>query len=336
MQLFTLENKNGMKMKVSSLGGIVMELWAPDRDGKLADVVLGFDSIGEYDEESPFFGALIGRFGNRISKGKYSIDGKEYSCAINNGENSLHGGQKGFDKVDWDVREISGEDYTGIEFGYLSKDGEEGFPGSLDVNVVYKLTDDNEWVIEYNAITDKPTIINLTQHSYFNLGGHDSGDCLEHEVFIDSDAFVVTDAEAIPTGEIRSVEGTPFDFRSAKTVGADIGLDYDQLEVGSGYDHTFVLDKDASSSSLVASVFDPNSGRSMDVYTTEPGVQFYAGNHLEQANEGKGGAQYIARSGICFETQHYPDSPNQPTFPSVRLDPGQEYESTTVYRFGAR
>lgn len=336
MKVFTLKNKNDMAMKVSSYGGIVMEIHVPDRDGNFADVALGFDTVEQCKDNGPYLGALIGRYGNRIAKGKYSIDGTEYSCPVNNGENSLHGGLKGFDKAVWDAREIEGEGFTGLELGYLSKDGEEGYPGNLDVKVVYKLTDDNEWVIEYTATTDKPTVLNLTQHSYFNLSGHDSGLNYDHLMKIDGDAIIATDEGAIPTGEIYAVEGTPFDFRQPKTIGADIEASNQQLVFGRGYDHTYVLNSQDGSLAVAALVYEPQSGRTMEVSTTEPGVQFYSGNFLDGTAVGKGGVAYQRRAGFCLETQHYPDSPNQPQFPSTRLSPGETFNSTTIYTFGVR
>lgn len=337
MAIYTLKNKNGLTMKVSSIGGIVMELHVPDRDGNFSDVVLGYDDESQYNETSPYFGALIGRVGNRMCKGKYSIDGVEYSCAINNGENSLHGGLVGFDKREWAVSEISGEGYTGLALSLLSEDGDEGFPGNLKVEVLYKLTDSNEWVIEYKANTDKPTVVNLTQHSYFNLKGHERGASTDHEVSINADAIVPVKPDLIPTGELMPVEGTPFDFRKSKTIGLEIDANHEQLRVAGGYDHTFVINQ-AKGESLVlaAKVVEPQSGRTMNVETTEPGVQFYAGNFLDGSQIGKAGVAYGKRSGFCFETQHFPDSPNQPTFPSIRLDPGETYQSKTVYTFGIK
>lgn len=322
-------------MKVSSIGGLVMELHVPDRNGNLADVVLGFDSEEEYDEKSPYFGALIGRFGNRTAKGKYSIDGVEYSCAINNGENSLHGGLVGFDKREWIVEEITGEDFTGLVLTLLSEDGDEGYPGNLSVEVIYKLTDANEWVIEYKATTDKSTVVNLTQHSYFNLKGHDGGLNSDHIVYINADAITPVGADLIPTGEFMPVEGTAFDFRVAKPLGQDIEDGHKQIEFAGGYDHNFVLNQSEKGEFIVAAkITEPTTGRTMQVETTEPGVQFYAGNFLDGSNVGKQGVAYGRRNGFCFETQHFPDSPNQPNFPSTRLNPGETYQTKTVYTFG--
>ncbi|MCH6257416.1 galactose mutarotase [Puniceicoccaceae bacterium K14] len=336
MAIHTLKNKNGLEMKVSSLGGVVMEFHVPDREGNFADIALGFDSEAEYDERSPFFGALIGRFGNRIAQGKYSIDGIEYSCVTNNGENSLHGGQVGFDKREWDVSPISGDGYTGLRLRLLSGDGDEGFPGNLEVEVLYKLTDDNEWIIEYRAITDKPTIVNLTQHSYFNLKGHNSGTHCDHEISLNADQIVPVGSDLIPTGELMPVDRTPFDLRKTTIIEQGIDVDHPQIEVAGGYDHTFVLNKSQKDElSLAGTVSDSYSGRSMKVYTTEPGVQFYTGNFIENGLKGKSGTIYQKRSGFCLETQHYPDSPNQPNFPSTRLAPGEIYLSKTVYAFEA-
>ncbi len=337
MNDYTLTNTNGMKMRVSSYGGTVIEIHAPDRDGRFADVALGFDSIDDYRSESFYFGALIGRCGNRLANGSFSIDGAEYQLAINNGKNHLHGGPVGFDKVDWDAAPIHGQGYTGLELRYISEDGEEGYPGRLDVLVTYKLTDGNEWIIEYNATTDKPTIVNLTQHSYFNLAGHNSGEILGHEISINADAYTPGDEGLIPTGEIAPVAGTPFDFRTPKPIMQEIGEPHVQIQRGGGYDHNFVLNKQTPGTpERAASVYEPTSGRTLEVLTTEPGVQFYSGNFLDGSKLGKGGVQYDFRNGFCLETQGFPDSPNQPSFPSIRLDPGERYHSTTIYRFGIR
>ena len=335
MALFELENKHGFRAKISSLGGILMELHVPDRDGKLADVVLGFDEIEQYDEKSPYFGALIGRFGNRIARGRYFIDGAEYAAVINNAPNSLHGGAVGFDKVEWSAERFEGDGFQGLKLGYVSPDGEEGYPGTLTVGIVYKITDENEWIIEYEAKTDKPTILNLTQHAYFNLAGHDSGDHLNHEVKIEADFFTPINEALIPTGEVRPVEGTVFDFREAKPIGRDVDADDVQVDRAGGFDHNFVLRKCPDEFALAATVKEPKSGRIMEVYTTEPGAQFYTGNFLDGSNVGKGGAAYHKRSGLCVETQHFPDSPNHAHFPSTRLDPGQIFRSKTAYLFSA-
>lgn len=324
-------------MRVTDYGGIVMELQVPDRDGTFSDVVLGFDSADEYSEDSPYLGAIVGRYGNRIAKGRFSIDGKEYLLARNNGENHLHGGIRAFDKVVWKSEPISGDDYTGLRLNYMSPDGEEGYPGNLDVIVTYKLTEQNEWIIEYNATTDQPTVVNLTQHSYFNLSGHASGQNLDHEVLLKADSYTPVDENLIPTGEIAPVSGTPFDFGTSVKIGERIEESDEQLERGRGYDHNFVLNKSSPDAlDLAATVYEPDSGRTLDVYTTEPGVQFYSGNFLDGSVVGKEGARYRFRNGFCLETQHFPDSPNQPSFPSTLLKPGEVYRSITIYRFGVR
>ncbi len=324
-------------MRVTDYGGIVMELHVPDRDGAFSDVVLGFDAASAYGEDSPYLGALVGRYGNRIAKGKFSIDGKEYTLARNNGENHLHGGIRAFDKVVWQSEPISGDGFTGLRLRYLSPDGEEGYPGNLDVGVTYKLTDQNEWIIEYSATTDAPTVVNLTQHSYFNLAGHASGQNLDHEVRINASSYTPVDENLIPTGQFADVEGTPFDFRESVKIGERIEDPDEQLKRARGYDHNYVLSKtEPGALELAAAVCEPDSGRTLEVLTTEPGVQFYTGNFLDGSLVGKEGARYRFRNGFCLEAQHFPDSPNQPNFPSTRLNPGQSYRSTTVYRFGVR
>ncbi len=337
MKEFTLKNENGIEMVVSDFGGIVRQLRVPDRDGRFDDVVLGFDAIESYFDGSPYFGALVGRYGNRIAKGGFSLDGRAYTLAKNNGENHLHGGIQGFDKQVWKTERIEGEGFTGLVLKYRSEDGEEGYPGNLDVAVAYKLTNANEWIIEYKAVVDQSTVVNLTQHAYFNLRGHSAGDILGHELVLEADGFTPTDDTLIPTGEIRSVEGSPFDFRTSCVIGERIDDADTQLEQAGGYDHNFVLNKSSSGAlERAALVYEPESGRTMEVLTTEPGVQFYSGNFLDGSAIGKRGTAYASRSGLCLETQHFPDSPNQPQFPSTRLDPGDVYVSTTVYRFGSR
>ena len=337
MNEFILENKSGIRMRVSDYGGIVMELHVPDRDGAFSDVVLGCSAAKDYVEGSPYLGALVGRYGNRIAQGRFSLDGQDYQLARNNGENHLHGGIRAFDKLIWNAEPISGEGYTGLRLNHLSPDGEEGYPGNLDVVVTYKLTDQNEWIIEYNATTDQPTVVNLTQHSYFNLSGHAAGQNLDHEVVINADSYTPVDANLIPNGLLAPVEGTPFDFRESVKIGDRIDDSHEQLKRGRGYDHNFVLNKEAPHSlDLAATLYEPHSGRTLDVLTTEPGVQFYTGNFLDGSVVGKEGARYRFRNGFCLETQHFPDSPNQPNFPTTRLNPGQVYRSTTIYRFGVR
>ncbi len=324
-----------MKAKISNRGGILMELLVPDREGKPSDVTLGFDTIEGYDEGSTYFGALIGRYGNRIAKGSFSLDGETYTLAVNNGNNHLHGGLVGFDKVEWSVKELSGNEGQGLVLNYLSPHMEEGYPGNLDVSVSYRLTEENEFIIDYQATTDRPTVVNLTQHAYFNLAGHDSGSVLDHEMTIYADQITPIDGGLIPTGELESVEETPFDFRKPKPIGRDIEQVNEQLSLAGGYDHNFVLRPSSDELRQTAEVKEPKSGRIMKVYTTEPAVQFYTGNFLDGSNVGKGGAVYEKRAGFCLETQHFPDSPNQPQFPSTRLDPNQVYKTRTVYQFGA-
>jgi aldose 1-epimerase len=335
VKLYTLKNANGMEVDITNYGGIITKLTAPDSKGKYADVVLGFDSIDKYLAGHPYFGAIIGRYGNRIAMGKFKIDGKEYTLATNNGPNSLHGGLKGFDKVVWAAEPGKGEDPS-LTLTYTSKDGEEGYPGTLKVKVVYTLTPKNELKIDYHATTDKATPLNLTNHSYFNLAGEGSGDILGHVLTLNADKFTPTDETAIPTGELKSVEGTPFDFRKPHAIGERINDKDEQIKFGKGYDHNFVLNGKGKDLKLAARVTEPTAGRIMEVLTTEPGVQFYTGNYLEGKEIGKSGKAYKYRHGFCLETQHYPDSPNQPKFPSSILKPGVEYNSATIYRFSAK
>jgi aldose 1-epimerase len=333
VDLYTLHNKNGMEVKITNYGGIVVSLLAPDRNGKMADVVLGFDSLSQYLKDSPYFGALIGRYGNRIGNAKFTLNGVEYKLATNDGKNTLHGGVKGFDKVVWKAEEVPSKDGAALSLKYASPDGEEGFPGALMVEVVYTLTNNNELKLEYHAVSDKPTVANLTHHSYFNLAGEGSGTILDQTLKIDADRFTPTDSGLIPTGELRPVEGTPMDFRTATRIGERINADYEPLKLAGGYDHNWVLTKNTSALTLVATAEDPASGRAMDVLTTEPGLQFYSGNFLNGHHVGKHNHSYVFRSGFCLETQHFPDSPNKPEFPSTMLEAGQKYSSTTVYKF---
>ncbi len=334
--LYTLHNKNGMEVRITNYGGIVVSLVVPDRDGKGADVVLGFDSLPSYIKDSPYFGSLIGRYGNRIGKGMFELNGTKYKLATNNGANHLHGGVKGFDKVVWSVDEQQSKPGKSLALRYLSRDGEEEYPGNLSVHVVYSVTDSNELKIEYSATTDRPTVVNLTHHSYFNLAGAGNGSILDHELFIDADRFTPIDTGLIPTGELKTVKGTPMDFSVATAIGAHINDLYDQLMNGGGYDHNWVLNKAANAFGLAARVSEKSSGRVMEVLTTEPGMQFYSGNFLNGTHVGKGGKKYEHRSGFCLEAQHFPDSPNKPQFPATTLNPGQTLTSTTVYRFSAR
>ncbi len=334
VDLYVLTNKNGVEAAITNYGGAVVSLKVPDRNGKFGDVVLGYDSLDGYVNDKSYFGAIVGRYGNRIGHAQFSIDGKTYTLAKNNGENSLHGGIKGFNKAVWAAKELPAKNGQSLELTYLSKDGEEGFPGNLHVRVVYTLTDSNELKIEYSATTDKKTVVNLTNHTYFNLAGPGSGDILGHQLVIEADKFTPVDASLIPTGEFRDVQGTPLDFRKATAIGVRIDQDDEQLKLGHGYDHNFVLRRAAGAPiSLAARVVEPNTGRVLEVWTTKPGVQFYTGNFLDGTARGKGGLTYARRSAFCLETQHFPDSPNQPKFPSVVLNPGEKYSTTTTYRF---
>src|ERR1700674_3534622 len=334
VDLFVLTNRGGAEASITNYGGAVVSLKVPDRNGKLADVVLGYDTADGYVNDKSYFGALVGRYGNRIGHAQFMLDGKTYTLAKNNGENSLHGGIKGFDKALWTAKILPAKDGQSLELSYLSKDGDEGFPGNLKVTVTYRWTDANALQIEYSATTDKKTVVNLTNHSYFNLAGQGSGDILGHQLVIEADKFTPVDSGLIPTGELRDVAGTPFDFREATAIGARIDQDEEQLKLGGGYDHNFVLRRAAYvEESLDARVVEPASGRVLEVWTTEPGVQFYTGNFLDGKTPGKGGVTYPRRNAFCLETQHYPDSPNQPKFPSVVVKPGERYHTITTYRF---
>ena len=334
VDLYILTNKNGMTAKIMTYGAIVTELLVPDRDGKLADVVLGFDNLEGYLGDSPYFGAVVGRVGNRIAKGKFKLDGKEYTLATNNGPNHLHGGKKGFDKVVWDSRILRTEPgAVGVVFNYTSKDGEEGYPGTLKAEVAYILTDTNDLRIDYEATTDKATPVNLTNHSYFNLAGHSSGDILGHELLLLCDKYTPTDDTLIPTGEIKSVKGTPYDFTEPMLIGKRIG---ELKGKPGGYDINYVIRGSGKELKQAARVTDPKSGRTMIVQTTQPGVQFYTGNFLDGKTKGKGGAVYNKHAAFCLETQHYPDSVNQPAFPTTILKPGETYSQMTVFKFSAK
>jgi aldose 1-epimerase len=332
VESFTLTNANGVELTAISYGGIITSLKTPDRAGKMADIVLGFNSMAGYETPSPYFGAIVGRYGNRIAKGRFTIDGTEYKLATNNGANSLHGGTVGFDKVIWDAQLIAGK--NAIAFTHTSPDGDEGFPGKLVMRVTYELTDKNELIVEYSATTDKATPVNLTQHSYFNLAGEGEGDILGHQLMLNADRYTPVSDALIPTGQLAPVEGTPFDFRKPAAIGARINNDDPQLKNGQGYDHNWVITRTGAGLQLAARVAEPKSGRTLVVTTTEPGIQFYAGNFLDGKLIGKSGKPYPRRSGFCLETQHYPDSPNQPAFPSTILKPGATYQSKTVFTFG--
>jgi aldose 1-epimerase len=333
--LFTLTNARGHETRISTLGGTVVSLSVPDRDGKLEDVVLGFDSLRDYEDRSPFFGCITGRYANRIANGKFTLDGRTHSLAVNNGPNHLHGGIVGFDKKVWKPRTEKTADAVRLVLSHTSPDGDEGYPGELACEVAYTWTNDNELRIDYTATTSAPTVVNLTNHSYFNLAGHDGGPILGHLLKLEADAFTPTDATAIPTGERRAVEGTPFDFRTAQPIGARIDASDQQIKWGFGYDHNFIVDGTAGRLRPCAELSDPSSGRVMTVLTTEPGVQLYTANFMDNL-KGKAGAVYPKRGGVCLETQHFPDSPNQPDFPTTVLRPGDTYRSTTVYAFSTR
>jgi aldose 1-epimerase len=335
IEMYTLSNANGMRAEIITYGGIVVSLTAPDKAGKYEDVVYGMADIAGYttDPKPPFFGALIGRYGNRIGHAAFKLEGKTYNLSKNDGDNTLHGGALGFDKRVWTAKPKDGADQA-LELTYVSKDGEEGFPGTLTATVVYTLTGKNELKIDYTAKTDKPTVVNLTNHSYFNLAG--DGTILNHQVMINADRFTPVDKGLIPTSELRAVKGTPFDFTKATAIGERIDQKDEQLQFGRGYDHNWVLNRTGAGSMKAAEVYEPKSGRVMEVWTTEPGLQFYTGNFLDGTIHGKGGKVYPHRGAFCMETQHYPDSPNQPSFPSTELKPGQTYHTTTVYRFSAR
>jgi aldose 1-epimerase len=331
--LYTLTNTGGMEVAITNYGGIVVSIKAPDRSGKFADVVLGFDTFDAYLNNTPFFGALVGRYGNRIAKARFTLDGHEYHLAANDNGNTLHGGLKGFDKRLWNAKDVSTKEVPALELTYLSKDGEEGFPGNLSVTVTYSLTPKNELRIDYAATTDKDTVLNLTNHSYFNLAGQGEGDILSHLMMINGDRFTPVDATLIPTGGLKSVADTPLDFRKPTAIGARIDADDQQMKFGRGYDHNFVLNRKGGELILAARVTEPSSGRVLEVLTTQPGLQFYTGNFLDGTIHGKAGKVYPRRSAFCMETQHFPDSPNQPQFPTAVLKPGEHFQSTTVFRF---
>lgn len=335
VRLFTLDNGRGMRAMVTNYGGIVTSLVVPDRAGQGADVVLGYDSLESYLRATPYFGALVGRYANRIAKARFTLDGKTYPLTANDGANSLHGGGRGFDKLPWEATPSTDSSEAALRLHLVSPDGDEGYPGRLDVTMTYAVTDSNELRITYQAATDKPTVLNLSHHSYFDLAGHAAGDILGHELMLAADRFTPVDSTLIPTGELRSVAGTPMDFLTPTAIGARIGQDDQQLRLGKGYDHNWVVNGPAGTLRLAARVREPRSGRVMEVRTTEPGIQFYSGNFLDGTNAGKGGTPYRHRAGFCLETQHFPDSPNHPGFPSTVLRPGQEFHSTTVYRFSA-
>jgi aldose 1-epimerase len=336
IEIYTLTNDNGVEARITTYGGIVVSLKTPDRAGKMDDIVLGFETLDGYLKGHPYFGAIIGRYGNRIGKGRFSLNGVEYKLAVNNGENTLHGGLKGFDKVVWKARPLNLRTGPALELTYVSPDGEEGYPGTLSAKVIYTLTSRNELRMDYSATTDKDTVVNLTNHSYFNLAGQGNGDILGHRIMLNAARFIPVDSGLIPTGELKSVKGTPFDFTLPTAIGARIDQADEQLKLGRGYDHTFVLNGRMGTLRQAAKVVEPASGRILEVWTTEPGVQLYTGNFLDGTVTGKGGKVYKLRFGFCLETQHFPDSPNKPSFPSTVLKRGGRYQTTTVYKFSAQ
>ena len=329
--LYTLTNDRGLTTQITNYGGTIVTLRTPDRAGVLGDIVLGFDSLADYQARSPFFGCITGRYANRIANGKFTLDGVTYALATNNGPNHLHGGLRGFDKVVWQAETAESADAVTLHLHYVSGDGEENYPGTLQASVSYTLTNRNELRIDYRATTDKPTILNLTNHTYFNLAGQ--GKILDHLMMIDADRFTPVTAALIPTGELPTVAGTPFDFRTPTPIGARIAQHDEQLRFGGGYDHNWVLNHPEIGLRKVITVTEPTSGRRLDVATSQPGVQFYTGNMMPDALPGKGGQVYTKRSGFCLETQHFPDSPNQPHFPTTVLQPGEQYHETTVFAF---
>lgn len=334
METFALRNADGVTVRFIAYGGSIVSLEVPDRDGRIADVVLGYDSLDGYIGDRHYMGPLIGRYANRIARGRFTLDGRVHALTVNDGANHLHGGRRGFHKVPWDVTPFEDGGVTGAVLSYTSVTGDEGYPGTLAVSVVYTLTEASELILDYAAITDEPTPVNLTQHAYFNLAGHDAGDVLGHELTIAAARFTPVDAGLIPTGELRDVSGTPFDFRSPRLVGASLGTADEQLRIGKGYDHNFVLDRGGTDDAVefAARLYEPRGGRMLEIYTTEPGMQLYSGGGLAGV-VGKHGCVYGASAGIALETQHFPDSPNQPAFPSTILRSGEGFTSRTVYRF---
>ena len=333
---YILKNRNGMEISAINYGGIITSWKAKDRDGNYKDIVLGFNNLSEYESESPYFGAIIGRYGNRIAKGKFTLNGEEYTLAVNNGENHLHGGLKGFDKVVWDSKEVVDDSTASLVLSYVSDDMEEGYPGNLKVQVTYTLDNNDKLSVKYEAVTDKTTIINLTQHSYFNLSADFNTNILDHDILINADSFLPVDSTLIPTGEIRNVGDTPFDFRRPKNVGDEINNSNKQLMIGNGYDHCWVLNNQDQGLRFVASAYDSSTGRLLEVFSDQPGIQFYSGNFLDGSLKSKIGGTYDFRSGFCLETQHYPNSPNEKSFPSVTLNPGEKYETETIFKFSSK
>lgn len=337
VKAYTLKNDSDVEVTVINYGGIITSIKVPDRNGNIEEIALGFDSLTPYLAGSPYFGALIGRYGNRIAKGRFELDGKSYDLAVNNGENHLHGGEKGFDKVFWDIEEVESDNGTALKLSYISADMEEGYPGKLQVTVTYTLTNNDELQILYEATTDKKTVINMTQHSYFNLSGVFNNSIVDHQVMIDADRFLPVDEGLIPTGELKPVTGTPFDFTEPKPIAQDINAQNTQIERGGGYDHCWVLNNPDAGVRLAATAYDEGSGRLMEVYTDEPGVQLYTGNFLDGTlSQRDGSGSYDKRTGFCLETQHFPDSPNQPSFPTTVLEAGDTYQSHTTFKFSIK
>ena len=338
IKLYKLKNAHGVEVHVTNFGAIITSIVVPDRAGKMGDIALGYHDVSGYINavDKPYFGAIVGRYGNRIAGGKFTVDGQEYKLATNNGPNSLHGGVIGFDKVVWDAEPKVSADGQQVVLKYLAKDREEGYPGNLQVQVTYTLNDKNQLLVDYHATTDKATPVNLTQHTYFNLKGEGNGDILGHELTLHASRYTPVDETMIPTGELAPVAGTPFDFRKSKAIGRDIEQNHEQLQFGGGFDHNWVLDGPAKQLQMAAEVYEPGTGRVMTIMTTEPGIQFYCGNFLDGRLKGKSGQAYVHRGGFCLETQHFPDSPNQPNFPSTILKPGQVYQTQTVFQFSAR
>jgi len=334
--LYTLVNNLDVEAKVTNYGGIVVSLVVPDREGKTGDIVLGYDALDKYLEDDSYFGCIVGRYANRIADGRFTLNGAEYSLSLNDGNNHLHGGIRGFNKVPWAAEEVKGKDYVGLKLTYLSRDGEEGYPGNLSVQVTYSLTDGNELRMDYLASTDRDTVVNLSNHSYFNLAGAGVGDVLGHILTINADRFTPVNENLIPTGELKSAKGTPLDFTRPTAIGARIDHEYEQLKFGGGYDHNYVLNNCDGLLALAARVYEPTTGRAMDVSTTELGIQLYTGNFLDGSKIGKRKIRYGRRCGFCLEAQHFPDSPNQPCFPSTVLKAGGIYKQTTIYRFDTK
>lgn len=336
--LFTIKNPNGLVMQVTNYGAKIVTLFVPDRDANMGDIVFGYKNIQEYLDGNRSFGAIVGRYANRIAAGRFTLDDIEYQLPLNEGgKNTLHGGNSGFDDAVWTAEQIDTDEGEAIKLYYLSPDGDQGFPGNLKVEVIYTLTDEDELIVDYKAVTDKPTVLNLSQHSYFNLAGHEAGSILDHELVINSDNFTPVDENLIPTGELRPVEGTPFNFRTSHKIGERIENDNEQLKIGRGYDHNFVLNKElAGELSFAASAYENTTGRFMEVLTTHPALQLYTGNFLDGSAIGKGDVAYNHRTGFCLETQYYPDSPNHPEFPSTVLRPGEEYKHRTIFRFSTK